>query len=142
MLKSVLYSDGPDEREISDPASSRESCGRRKGMRNKQWLVDLQAVCEVCSYENGMYVVYIPDDATRPSNEDLLQRILDRVTKILVSRSWGTAALNRWGGTISALKRVALGCMLNDILPSSIAGFWEHEWTSQKLRCKSGYSEC
>ena len=31
--------------------------------------MDLQAACEVCGYENGMYVVYIPDDVTRPSKQ-------------------------------------------------------------------------
>ena len=119
VLKSVLYSDGRGHEDQSECTRSTELFGRRKG---KQWLADLQAVCEVCSYENGMYVVYIPDGTTRPSDEDLLQRILGRVTKILVSRSWGTAALNRWSGTISVLKRVVLGCMLNDILPSTVAG--------------------
>lgn len=122
VLKSVLYSDSECEREVTVPASSRESCGRQTGMRNKQWLMDLQAACEVCGYENGMYVVYIPDDVTRPSKEDLVQRILGRLSKIVVSRSWGTAALNRWGATILVLKRVVLGCLFNGILPSTVAG--------------------
>ena len=69
-----------------------------------------------------MYVVNITDGVKRPSDEDLLQRILDRIAKVLVSRSWGTAALNTWNGTISVLKRVVFGCLLNDILPSTVAG--------------------
>ena len=137
VLKSVLYSDSACEREVTVPASSRDSSGRQTCMRNKQWLMDLQAACEVCGYENGMYVVYIPDDVTRPSKEDLVQRILGRLSKIVVSRSWGTAALNRWGGTISVLKRVCGdACLMASFLAPSQD--WGRKWTSRKIKCKSG----
>ena len=85
----MLYSDSACEREVTVPASSRDSSGRQTCMRNKQWLMDLQAACEVCGYENGMYVVYIPDDVTRPSKEDLVQRILGRRSKIVLYRGVG-----------------------------------------------------
>ena len=42
--------------------------------------------------------------------------------KLLVSRSRGAAALNRWGSTIAALKRLVMGMMFNNILPESIVG--------------------
>ena len=51
-----------------------------------------------------------------------VEKIVGPLVKVLVARRWANAALNRWTGTISALKRMVLGCCLNNVLPESLSG--------------------
>ena len=48
--------------------------------------------------------------------------MLESLLKIFVARRWQQAATNRWSGTIDALKKLVLGCVVNNILPMSLAG--------------------
>lgn len=141
VLKEVLAFDGRWDDGAQPPGAAggaSEKSGRRRAM---SWLKDLQRICSVCHFEAGAWIYDCPSTAAGPqslsqgdhcpstaagpeslSQDAIVEAILGPLAKVLVTRRWGVAALNRWTGTISALKRLVLGTVLNNILPESLSG--------------------
>ena len=58
----------------------------------------------------------------RLSHGDMLASIATPLSQIFVARRWPNAALSRWIGVMTCLKRVALGMIMNNILGDVLAG--------------------
>ena len=52
--------------------------------------------------------------------ESCVQSVAQPLITVFVVRRWSRAALSRWGGTISVLKKVVLGCVMGNIIPNAI----------------------
>ena len=122
ILSQTLNMDGRsvDGRTAGTPAGSGPTSTSTRG---RQWQLDLRRAVDSCVYSDGKYVVYIPSAAAGSADrEKIVDSILSPLVKLMVSRSWGQVALNRWGSTIAALKRVVIGMLFNNILPESLVG--------------------
>jgi hypothetical protein len=128
VLKGVLALDGrwDDGAQLPwDALHSGENSEKSRRPRAMSWLADLKKICAVCHFEGGKWIYHCPSTAAGPgakTEDDVVEEILDPLVKVLVTRRWGVAALNRWTGTIAALKRVVLGAVLNNVLPESLSG--------------------
>ena len=120
LLKTVMSFDGDERFLFRGPAGPSER-------KETAWLRDLQELCLKCHWENGRWIYFAPLPRGRVSRarldpEHMVSEIMTPLLKIFVARRWQQAATNRWSGTIDALKKLVLGCVVNNILPMSLAG--------------------
>lgn len=100
-----------------------------EGRRQKSgWAADVEAMCRNCFHDPScdQWVHYTPPDgAGRLPDVDIERAAADiseHLVRVLVRRRWPVAALSRWTGVLSRLKRMLLGAVMGDILPRSLAG--------------------
>jgi hypothetical protein len=97
----------------------------QQGGKFTNWLKDIELVCARSLFDRtrGKWIFVRRAGLTTKA---MVSYIADPMLKVLVARRWESAALNRWSGTIRCMKRCVLGCILNGILPESLAGLSEN----------------
>lgn len=94
--------------------------------RSKSWLNSVERMCKQCRFDvDSRKWVYYLKPGEEPGQAGLARRALDSIVEplveVFVARRWETAALSRWVGVMSCMKRMALGVMFNGILPTTLA---------------------
>ena len=101
-----------------------------KGVRSRGTVFcnELRELCRRCHFDfrSGAWIYYVEDvaDHRRPQREleeKGLSHIVGPIVKVLLGRRWEVAALSRWTGVSSCVKRATLGAVLNNVLPECLA---------------------
>ena len=99
------------------------SASSRSGMRS-----DILRMVEKCHFdrETGQWVYYAPPDGNgrlpQVQLEDAINSVVDPLLRVLVKRRWPKAALSRWTGVLSCMKRMLIGIVMGNVLPRSLSG--------------------
>ena len=92
------------------------------------FLNDLEELCKRSLLDSSVgswvyYVAVAPSSSSRPrvDLDEAAKYISAPLVKCMVGRRWEVAALSRWTGVMRCLKRVVLGAMFNNVLPSTLS---------------------
>ena len=94
-------------------------------------------MCETCLFDpetkNWLYFLPPGEHLGQPG---LVERAVDHLSKPMIKvfllRRWEIAALSRWTGVMSCLKRMSVGIMMNLVLPVALAGLARGVGASQE----------
>ena len=110
----------------------RQGQGPATTSRTTTFCKDVEEACKACVFDmsSGVWHYYVSDTvANRRRRIDLdsaVQHIVQPLAELLVMRRWERAALSRWTGVARTLKRVVLGSLFNNILPSCLSALSAH----------------
>ena len=89
-------------------------------------LSDIKTMCQVSRFdpETKKWIFFAPPSQVNGAIDRgaAVDAVLDPIVRALLGRRWETAALSRWTGVMSTLKRMLLGTLWNNILPSCLSG--------------------
>ena len=101
---------------------------RGDARRRKNLEADLRVMTEKCHYDphTQKWVYYVTqwrDTQRQRIDEDkVVSSIVGPLLAVLTRRRWEVATLSRWTGVLSCLKRMVLGTLMGNILPSALSG--------------------
>lgn len=124
IVRFVMGLDGYNEWE--EPAQR----GRPTGHRRQRSLLarHVEELCARCRYdrETKQWVHYVlqhrPSQRQTVDLEQAADAIVEPIFALLTRRKWQNAALSRWTGVLSCLKKVVVGTLLGNLLPAAMAG--------------------
>ena len=118
----VLGIDGEDEIYYTDQA------GRKHCTKQVRQLLDMIRKSRF-DPASKQWIYYAPQlGASRPclDRSQVVSTVATPVVQFFIGRHWPTSALSRWIGVMTCLKKVCLGVLMNDILPSALADLSGH----------------
>ena len=110
-----------------DGSESMDNHGEPHRHRCSSWLGDVERMCQKCHWDGATsrWVYFAPpDDSGRfpeVNVEEAVKSVADPLVAALIGRRWPKAALSRWSGVLSCLKRMLAGIVMGNILPDSLA---------------------
>ena len=88
-------------------------------------LSDIKTMCQVSRFdpETKEWIFFAPPSQVNGAIDRgaAVDAVLDPIVRALLGRRWETAALSRWTGVMSTLKRMLLGTLWNGILPKCLS---------------------
>ena len=110
-----------------DYSLHRDTRGSSKERKKTVLLRDLEEACARCHFEGDRWLYFSPLQAGRVNMSslgpsDMVSFIADPLLRLFVGRRWQVAAVSRWTGTISVLKKMVIGCIMGNILPVALSG--------------------
>lgn len=93
--------------------------------KRKPWYEAVQNMCEQSRFDptTGKWVCYVQPGASiehADFQQKAVVRIVQPLLEVFVARRWETAALSRWTGVMSCLKRMAVGVMMNSVFATAL----------------------
>lgn len=98
------------------------------GAKNTRWSDAIMQMMSRSRFDKdtGSWLYYLPQGSALGDGARLHQEAVDYIAQplveVFVARRWEIAALSRWTGVMSCLKRMALGVVMNSVLPSALQG--------------------
>ena len=94
-------------------------------LRPNRWMEEVETMVRDCRYDvQAQTWVFYVGAVVRRQRLDInaiAQSIASKLSAVLYSRRWANAALSRWVGVLSNLKKVLLGIVMGNVIPIPFA---------------------